>query len=226
MKRALERDDAGPAGRAAGVLERRLDRLGARVAEERLRTAEAVARGVARGSASAPSSRGSRRARAGELAPARRRAGPGWQCPRPDDRDSAERGRGSACRPRRRPSTRRPHERHVLARVGREHRRGPSRPRSRHHRRRADLGLHAEPGGGHGSPQLRHDPAFEALVEERLASAAPITWRPRRRRRTGRDVGQEEDPLGASPTRHGEGRRRLVGVDVQRAAGERRRRPG
>src|SRR5262249_32841811 len=42
VERAVERDDAGPAGRLAGVFERRLDRLGAGVAEERLRAAEAL----------------------------------------------------------------------------------------------------------------------------------------------------------------------------------------
>jgi hypothetical protein len=33
VERAPERDEAGPAGRVAGQLERRLDRLGARVPE-------------------------------------------------------------------------------------------------------------------------------------------------------------------------------------------------
>ena len=42
VERALERDEPRPAGRLARVLERRLDRLGAGVAEERLRAAEAV----------------------------------------------------------------------------------------------------------------------------------------------------------------------------------------
>ena len=42
VERALERDDAGLARRLARVLDRRLDRLGTRVAEERLRAAEAL----------------------------------------------------------------------------------------------------------------------------------------------------------------------------------------
>ena len=41
VERVLERDDPRLAGRLAGVLDRRLVRLGARVAEERLRAAEA-----------------------------------------------------------------------------------------------------------------------------------------------------------------------------------------
>ena len=41
VERALERDELASPGRLAGPLERRLDRLGARVAEERVRAAEA-----------------------------------------------------------------------------------------------------------------------------------------------------------------------------------------
>ena len=109
----------GFAGRLARPLERRLDRLGAGVAEERLRAAEAVGEPLGEALPSARSSRGSRRARAGRAARARRRAAPDGSG-RARRRRSRRAGRGSACRRRR--SARRPRRATKVtscARVGR-----------------------------------------------------------------------------------------------------------
>ncbi len=106
VERAFERHDLGAPGRLARPLERSLDRLGARVAEERLRAAEAIREPGGELAASARSSRGSRRARAGRAARVRRRAARGGGG-RGRRRRCRRRDRGSASRPRRRATSRR-----------------------------------------------------------------------------------------------------------------------
>ena len=83
---ALERDETGLAGRLARVLQSRLDRLGAGVAEERLGAAEAVGQLAGELGHRLASSRGSRRATGARSEPARR----------PRRRDGSGRGRRTA----------------------------------------------------------------------------------------------------------------------------------
>ena len=72
--------------------------------------------------------------------------------------------------------------------------------------------------GGH---QLRHDAALEPAVgEARLGVVGRQHGRDLAVDEDARDVAHEDDPLGAEPD--GERRGRLVGVDVERAFGERR----
>ncbi len=97
---ALERDELVLAGRLARPLDRGLDRLGARVAEERVRAAEAGGERRARAPPWARSSRGSRRARAARAASGRPRAAPDGSV-RGRPRRCRRRGRGSAGRRRR-----------------------------------------------------------------------------------------------------------------------------
>ena len=114
----------GLAGRLARVLDRRLDRLGAGVAEERLRAAEALARAARRAAPSAPSSRGSRRARACRAARARRRAAPDGGARAPTTAIPPTRVEVARCP--RRPSSQAAvaaRRSDVRARVGREQRR-------------------------------------------------------------------------------------------------------
>ena len=100
VERALERDGDRPARHLPRPLQPRLDGLGARVAEERPRAAEASRRAGRRAGASAPSSRGSTCARASRAAGARRRAAPD-DSGRARRRRSRRAGRGSGGRRRR-----------------------------------------------------------------------------------------------------------------------------
>ena len=135
-------------GRLAGVLQRCLDRLRARVAEERLRAAEAV-EAATRAPPPAPSGRGSRRARAGRAVPGPQPAARMAVTER--RRRSRRRSRGT--RDRRRP--RRGSRRHARS-SGRLARTSAGAARalvttchwrwSRDDRRLADLGGDAEPG--------------------------------------------------------------------------------
>ena len=83
VERVLQRDDDRLAGRLPRPLQRRLDRLGAGVAEERAGAAEAIREQAGELAASARSSRGSRRARACRAGACAAASGAGWQWPRP-----------------------------------------------------------------------------------------------------------------------------------------------
>ena len=220
----LERDHAGLAGRLARVLERRLVRLGARVAEERTGTGgfayrrsqpRSGWRASRQAKAPARSRRGSRRARAGRAARARRRAAP-----------------DGGARARRRRSRR---EVEVAAAVGvgqpdalavdERDRRGriDGQQRAPGHRAHASTAVTpisatspplaactAASSFGTMPPSKTPSPISASACAARISeSSSPLVEH-------ARHVGEEEQPLGAEPD--GERRGGLVGVHVQRPA--------
>ena len=179
-----------PPGRLARDLERRLVRLGARVAEEGLRAARSARRGAPRAGASARSSRGSTRARAGRAARAPRQAAAGCTVAEPDDGDPAAEVEVRAACVVPDAAALAADDRDVGTGVGRQHggpRSRPTRsrsPPSRGHLGRADRRPHAAARGVDRGHQLRDDPALE--TSRRRARPRPrrpgAPTRPTRRR--------------------------------------------
>ena len=222
VEASLERDDTRLARRLACVLERRLDRLRARVAEERLCTSEAVGKPLREllGRLGAVEIRGVPEALelitcGGE----RRRVA----VPERDDRDAGSEVEilATVSVPDTRPLS--PHDRHIGASVG-----GRSRPRpgdnvplagSRDDRRLADLGTNPEPCSAHRGEQLRDDSAFErARAEQRVGIVRVQPTDHGALEVDAWHVGDEHDAIGPEPGRQRSGG--LVGVDVQRTDGD------
>ena len=227
VEAALEGDDPRPTRRLARDLERRLVRLGARVAEERLRAAEpsgeerrepehrlrpVEVRGVP------------------ELVELRVRSGGDRRVPmaEADDGDAGAEVQVRALGVVPHTAALSPNDRDVSARVRRQHRRAG---RERH--RVAHAGTSVDPMDARTPPRAActaaisfgtMPPSNRPSARPASASSADSTVASSPSSEHAGDVGDEQDPLGAEA--HRERRRSLVRVDVERSGLQAAQRPG